>query len=199
MKKLLKLLGALTLVLVVGALGSGLWERAFSPALDWVVGSVVRAIAAVSSGFSDYVYREAAKGFHEKPSLVLLSFVLVGAASYFSGAWFGMWTAEREERLRMAPSRLRSALTHRLMGFVLSALAIMVLILLMQASYSNRIATYSLNSIEILGASVTNATRLELRSQFFSMRRAEDFAKLNERLTSLAVQADVQLPDFDPL
>ena len=62
-------------VVVLGAIGSGLWDRLGSPFLDAVVRAIITAIDALIGTYKDSIYREASYGFHEKPASILYSFV----------------------------------------------------------------------------------------------------------------------------
>ena len=64
MKKTLKLLGAATLTILLGALGSGLWTILQTP-LAWCGRSVLTLLASIFTGFRDSVYQDVAKGFHD--------------------------------------------------------------------------------------------------------------------------------------
>jgi hypothetical protein len=63
--------------LLVGALGSGLWEIGIKPAGTWIGRATLDVVTLGSSQLKDAVYLEAAKGNHEKASLEIWSVVII--------------------------------------------------------------------------------------------------------------------------
>lgn len=62
--------------LFLGALGSGLWDMLVKPSGRWIGQAVLTVVSLGSSSVKDAVYREAARGAHEAPSLVFLQLLL---------------------------------------------------------------------------------------------------------------------------
>jgi hypothetical protein len=85
-KKIFKRIGAIIGIILLGAIGSGFWSKILSPACSWVVDKIIRAVGAISISFKNYVYLNAAKGFHEAHSLSLL-FLFLGM---ITGLYIGM-------------------------------------------------------------------------------------------------------------
>src|SRR5262245_29883165 len=83
-KYILWLLG----MVLLGAIGSGAWERILSPLLTYLSGAALRAIGSVSESFKDSIYYDAAEGFHEEAAHEILSMIMGGifAVSFFAMA-----------------------------------------------------------------------------------------------------------------
>ena len=197
-RKPAKILGGIAAAIVLGAIGSGLWETLLSPGLELTVSGVVRLFAALSHTFKDFVYSEAARGFHEKHSLALLVFLLCFFAGVGSGILFSiLWGPRGREERKRRWSGLRR---HRYAAVVLAAsVFIMTLFVAMRESYANWITTWTLASIESLGGGVSPAVQAELRADFYRMRQADDFYVLHRRLLGLAEELGLELRSFKPL
>jgi hypothetical protein len=61
--------------LILGALGSGLWDLALKPGGQWITREILTAATLGSMSLKDGVYRQAAKGLHEEAALDLLVYV----------------------------------------------------------------------------------------------------------------------------
>lgn len=57
--------------IVLGAIGSGVWERLLGPALSYAQHGLFNIANILSRSYSGYVYSEIAKGFHEEAALTL--------------------------------------------------------------------------------------------------------------------------------
>jgi hypothetical protein len=80
-----KVVLGLIATIILGAVGSGLWDLAGKPATQWFGQAILTGATLGSSAIKDATYREAAKGFHEASALALVG--LISGASL--GAWGG--------------------------------------------------------------------------------------------------------------
>ena len=71
-----KVLGGFAAAILLGAIGSGVWERLLSPLLDGGYRATVDLVSHVSVAYKDNIYLAASKGFRE--DLSLRTFSLVG-------------------------------------------------------------------------------------------------------------------------
>ena len=181
--------------LLLGGIGFGLWEGAFAP-MDWAV----QILAAVSPTFRDAIYREATKGFnlmHSAASFTILALtvVAIGYVSLWSANYLLKKFSPEEQTLTL----FQFAKHHILFNAVAVMIILGSLLVNMQISYSQRVMTYSMNSIEVLAPEIPSATRLRLRLDFFCIRNADDFYLLNEKLHKLSEATGTQLPTFKPV
>ena len=181
--------------LLLGGIGFGLWEGAFTP-MDWAV----QILAEVSPTFRDAIYREATKGFnlmHSAASFTILALtvVAIGYVSLWSANYLLKKFSPEEQTLTL----FQFAKHHILFNAVAVMIILGSLLVNMQISYSQRVMTYSMNSIEVLAPEIPSATRLRLRLDFFCIRNADDFYLLNEKLHKLSEATGTQLPTFKPV
>jgi hypothetical protein len=214
-------LGGLAAILL-GAVGSGVWERLLSPALHALSDASFRALGAVSSSFKDAIYAEAAKGFHEVPPLTMLALFLgLATTSLVAYSIFNVtdsfkrsnvdeFETENESHAALEAaieankahiaalerSLRRLALT---IAFLSLAFFISASFLVVRSWYINTITTYATNSIDIVAPASTPEEVLSLRSEFARVRVARDFYAFNDHLLSLSKRSGLPLPTFSPL
>jgi hypothetical protein len=64
--KIFKYLGALVGTILLGAIGSGVWERILAPFLNSVSNNLTKFLSQISVGFSDSLYADAAWNFGDQ-------------------------------------------------------------------------------------------------------------------------------------
>jgi hypothetical protein len=204
-KKLLKVFGTLAAAILIGAIGSGVWETLLKPLLQNTAETIVVLFSWVSSTFKDSVYREAAVGFHEKYSLTLVIFIY--------GVTSGVLFIKLNENLlrswlrkNLKASKEMDDITTKSMMINFFIVAILTLSILSMGifitareSYINRITTWSLTSIERLNTSVSASEYAELKTQFYRVNDANDFYAFHLNLKQAADQKGVKLRAFEPL
>ena len=181
--------------LLFSGIGLSFWEGSFAP-MDWAV----RFLAAVSPTFRDVIYREATKGFelmHSAANLTILALMVV-AIGYIT-LWGANYLLKKFSRGESTLTLFQFAKHHIVFNILAVIVILGSLIVNMQLSYSAEVMTYSMNSIEVLAPEIPNATRLQLRLDFFCIRNAGDFYLLNEKLHRLSETTGTQLPAFKPV
>src|SRR5664280_2405003 len=68
-----QIVGGIIAAIILGAIGSGVWERFLAPASDATYRVLVGLISTVSLSYKDSIYEAAARGFNESYSLQLFS------------------------------------------------------------------------------------------------------------------------------
>lgn len=201
----LKVIGGLAAAILIGAIGSGVWEALLKPLLQYGAEVVVGLFAWVSTAFKDSIYREAAEGFHEKHSLTLITFiygVIAGAITSILFIWpLRGWI---KKKIRAKPEALEAipeVTTRKLFITAVLVLSILALGIFVTAreSYVNRIATWSLTSIERLNSSVSPLEYAAFKATYFRVNDANDFYAFHARLKKAAQEKGVELREFDPL
>jgi hypothetical protein len=85
MRKYFRLSAILTVVgaLVLGALGSGLWELLFKPLLAWITTLFLNIATLGINSLRDDLYAEIAKGIYDRSGLLGLSLLVAWATTFF--------------------------------------------------------------------------------------------------------------------
>jgi len=74
--KFIKISGSVLLVIFLGAIGSGLWERFLSPVIDKLIEVTINGMSCIVSSYRDSIYVTAAEGFHESSAVSLYTVAL---------------------------------------------------------------------------------------------------------------------------
>jgi MFS family permease len=204
-RNFLKAIGGLLAAILLGAIGSGVWEAALKPLLQYLGELIVTLSSSVSVTFKDGLYSEAAEGFHEKHSLALITFiygVIAGVATValmVGPVWRRLRALKRErtEAPKVSPSAGRRRLFVAIVG-VFSIVALGMFVTARDA-YINRVTTWSLTSIERLGGAISPKEYANLRSLFFRVDSTKDFYEFHSRLKAVSQTNNVALEEFDPL
>ncbi len=81
--KYLKIIFAAILTIILGAIGSGVWERFLSPAFDKTREIIINVMNYFVISYKDSIYADAAKGFHEYSADSLYCLVLICIVSLY--------------------------------------------------------------------------------------------------------------------
>jgi len=174
--------------------------------LDLVIAAVVGGFASVSTAFKDSIYRDAAQGFHEKHSLILLVFFWGTLAGVATGLllMIKFMPRVRSILLRLRETNSQEPAGAQRLGVWLAVLAVAslftaLLFLAMMESYTNRVTTWSLTSLERLRAEFEPREYEQMRAAFFSVDNAQDFYAFHRVVVERAQRSHIKLHRFDPL
>ena len=197
--KIIKRIGAIVGLIFMSIVGNALWSKFLSPGWDWTVDKSIRGISTVSTSFKTYIYKEAAKGFHEEHSLTLLVLFL----GVITGIYIALLISRHILRLEKPREKIKAFLgSHK--EFVIFHFLVLVLIvtsfsMIIQSTYSNKIAMKSLNSIEIVSPFVKEKDRRLLKSKFLRIKSCEDYIAFYNKMKSIADKYSLELPLHEPL
>jgi len=198
MEKILKIIMFVVVTIVLGAIGSGLWERVLAPLFDNLVQYTNYLMNMCSNIYKDSVYREVGNGFREYSSVTMHTLILmVMPMSY----WFA--TLQIRKLLR---SESDDKLSSKFASFLVSkkgyyslllltiSLSIAIFISIAKIIYVNEVITYSFRSLNIVAPYLPDQEIENLKSRFYSIQSASDFYAFNERLLAVANKDHVHLP-----
>lgn len=205
-KKVLYWFGGVLGVILLGAIANGVWSGILSPALSWFVDIVIRSFSLISVSFKNNIYQEAAKGFHEAPSLenfficlaVFFATIWAFSSVIFSQISKRLTTEEasKEDLLKLKRKLNRDRIT---VSILLLTFFLMFLWSLLKLQYANRIITQSLNSVEIISPFIEQKEYLSLKSDFYRVKNAEDYEAYYKKMVDLSDEHEIELPLFKPL
>ncbi|MBU6391666.1 MAG: hypothetical protein KGQ83_05460, partial [Planctomycetes bacterium] len=185
-QKLLKIIGGIAAAILLGAIGSGVWERILSPGLNGFYRISVNVISSISLNYKDAIYKSAAKGFHETYSFRvfgIIGLLLVLAALFLVLVYINFWNTNRTSHFFAAFSNqwLRWQATVVCLAF---ALAVMYGL---QRHYAiNKTVTYAIRSTDILRPKIGEQKYFELLAEFYQIRTAKQFYSFNEAIIQQA-------------
>lgn len=200
LKKALKIVVGFAATIVLGAIGSGLWERFLGPFLDWLARQTVGAFAWGHTSYRDSIYENAAKGFHEVHSLALYTTLLALLPIAYLFLLRRHPAERRPERTR---SQVRKFVRSRKGYWFIYALTMAVFIAVafstLRLRHINETITYSLSTFEIVRPYVGELQYTKYRSRFFAIRTAAEFDELHAEVIAVARANNIRLPDYTPL
>lgn len=200
LQKTLKIVLGIAATIVLGAVGSGLWERFLGPFLDWLTRQTVGAFAWGHSSYRDSIYENAARGFHEAHSLALYTtFIGLLPIAYL----FLLRRHPTERQPEGARSPLREFIRSRSGYWLIFALTMAIFVgaafSALRLRHINETITYSLSTFEIVRPYVGELQYTKYRSRFFAMRNAREFDEVHSELVAIAKANNIRLPDYTPL
>jgi len=213
------LLGILGTILL-GALGSALWDVALRPASRKLGTLLFTLLTLGAKRARDGIYREAARGHHELPALFILAFVIIAIATagiIISALGVDLLTGGsvatyRQELVSTCiseigtsePIYIRTCLQDKRMEQFGTYIPFLILILIfstirllyqfMRINAINLTITYFEQCIRVLGPFLPTKDRRQLEQAFALMESKEAFEELVKELKRVAEANGVRLP-----
>jgi len=198
-KKILTGIAAVLGTILLGAIGSGLWERCLSHLLDWIVKLVVSGMSLASNTYKNGIYEEAAKGFHEYSSLFLHTLVLTMVPMFYCYVLIRHPHVKKDGVDNKTRTFLRSRIGYYTLTILTFAVMIVFSLYLTKTTYINTIVTITRQSISILAPLIQESDEKELWAMYYSMTTEKDFQEFKSRLENLAKEKSVILPQYPGL
>jgi len=198
-----KYLGGGVGVIILGAIGSGLWAEVLSPLWNMLTDAIVKLFSLVSASFTNTIYSEAAKGFHEEHSLTLLLFLMIIMCVMALSLLVLLKILKNSDKTDKVKNTIDKFFRLKPNFVVLLFIALLNIILLafisIQMSYVNKVTTNSLNSISIVAPHIGIQQTLELRSMFHSIETSDDYKDFYKKLKTVEKAFKLKLPVSAPL
>lgn len=184
-------------VIVLGAIGSGVWQIIGQPIVDFIVELTVDTINVFFSSYKDSIYARASLGFHERASnnlftLVMMVFLVVPIILSVRG------------KLDLIPERYENSfiffISLRIFQVInLAVLVSLVIYMVTQNSYVNRVIIYVDTSLDRLAPYESEETITELRAEFREVQTASDYHSLYAEIESLILENGLESRSQPPL
>ena len=195
--RIAKLIGGIIITILLGAIGSGLWERILSPAIDTIYRGTVSFIASIYACYLDSIYKEASRDLPDiyQKKIAFLILTILACYLIFVSFKYGNWHSSFLNRLVTVTKR-QLHFHGMLFGgliFVLSYFA------MAKADYAQEIKSYSFHSMEILRPYIGESEYFYLKSRYYQISSSSDFQKFNEILLEKREIHAIDLPEFTPI
>ena len=171
-RTILKIIGGLLLTVLLGAVGSGVWEKVLSPLLQYTSSEVSSALSRVSASYSNSLYSSAAAypGTGRGGDTATLLFIILLLA------WVAWSLRDKSENIVV---RAFDRALKMYKGWFGAAYALVALIFVVIASAKqvevSRIQRESLTKLEVIRPTVGEQRYLQLRAQYFGMKTEKDY------------------------
>ena len=186
-RTVLKVIGGLLLTVLLGAVGSGVWEKILSPLLQYTSSEVSSTLSHVSASYSNSLYSSAAAypgtGRGGDPATLLFIVLLFALLA---------WLLQDKSDNMLIRTFGRALLMYK--GWPGAAYVLVLLITVIIGSAKqvevSRIQRESLTKLEVIRPTVGEKRYLELRAQYFSIKTKKDYMAFIKALEPSEVQLD---------
>ncbi|MFT7683326.1 MAG: hypothetical protein ACI935_002817 [Moritella dasanensis] len=198
MYKYFKILLGVIVTIVLGAIGSGLWERVLSDSFDQFILWSINVINIIFTSYKDDIYASAATGFHESYALSTYGLIVsLLPVVYYAAV---LRHPSRKANLEETATEVRAShftsskngywfivgLTFTVFAFSLHTNAKM--------RYTNEVLTYSLRSLDIIEPYIDEHRFKILRSKFYQVKNTQKFEAFYSEINSVANKNSLGLP-----
>ena len=180
-KRLLSIFG----VIILGALGSGLWESVISPFISWLSKKAFYFSKLISSNFTDSVYQSVSNGFYKSPSLQIdnfLSIVLIIVFAYLIKLYVNL----------QKPPKLKKRWAFIFWTSIFIGLTSSVFSIL-KTTFITETTAKTLSNIEIISPAIEEKEYRKLKSEFHSMTSEKDYLELQKKIIEIAEKNNLRL------
>lgn len=219
MNRKIKLIGAISVTVVLGAVGSGVWEYVLKPGLSGTTAVVLDIATLGIDSYKDSLYSEVARGFREKSSVTLLSVAmyLIGIfAVTIAARIFPLWSRimrshgiSSNPETQQVKSSLLKTVQHQANRIVFQKPSAVILIIgyifisvfmfvgMTRVIYVNSAQSHFYQSLRIIAPYIKIQKEQEMVSAFSSVSTELDYRDLIAELKSIAQQNSETLPKFE--
>lgn len=195
-KKFVKIILGVMLTILLGAIGSGVWERLLSPTLSKISNLITSSVASISDRYSDSIYSTASYlvSFDQSRTVHLLLFLFI-----FFGLFAYAIYSKKDNKILSLINKAMMTYCRGWSGIIFSgAFLIVIFFLIATDSTTREIRYYSTKNMEIVRPYIGEKQYLMLRSNYLSMNNKDDFKKFLENLYAAASTTPIKIKKFDP-
>jgi hypothetical protein len=183
--------------LLLGALGSGLWEAVVKPSMLWF-GTVMLDVGTLGlSSLRDGMYLDVAKGTYERAGVMLLA-MATGILCGFCTAPIvvGLAFRNRDDEGRPNSLVVRAFDKNWILVTIALVLAIVFFVSFFRVSYIVRASSYADQLLHVTAPYVNENDRLMHQSELAQVETKEDYVILIGKLRGIASSNGASVPDF---
>ena len=200
--------------IILGAIGSGLWEIFLAPIFNWFSDLFLRLLSSIFDGYVNSIYGEVGKIPIEKPGLlpfanIVVWVILLPWIFIYLLYWKTNLLKSKIENPKssqdLSPKELLIRLKKirsRIFWFLIPMAILATLSyshVLFETTHALKTAIFIERSIEIIAPSIGENQRLQLRADYRAIDNAEKFYILYDKLHELANAHSVDLPEYSPI
>jgi len=205
---------SILLTIFLGAIGSGLWETVFKPIIYKIGNAIFTLLSFGAKRARDNIYKKAARGHHELPSLLILFVVLVLPSALMLGAesrfYQKIYQEESyksklietckdnvgEEKIDCIKKNLKIKIGNLLHIFTLLTVLVLVFTFRMFLSLNktNSAITYYQQCLKICRPIINETTFFKIEQNFSLIETQEQYFETIKILEELAEENSLKLP-----
>jgi hypothetical protein len=193
-KNLIRAIASLLAAIIVGAIGSGVWERVLSPALSYAAGRITKFLSEISQNYADSLYKSAANLYHVADPRDVSAWI---SALLCLGLFINALRSKRDNRLIGFMNRVNVNLFTGWVGIVYClALLVAFLFIIARNKAVEDIQMYVQSQTEIIRPYVGEVEYRRLRSDYLRVESKPDFDKFLSELYASSETANVRIEKF---
>ena len=192
MNKIVKLFFGALATILLGAIGSGFWEKFLSPLLSYLSKLITSTISSLSTSYSDSIYAKASNitSTHDGAVTIIFFFISFGLFMY----------ALNSKKENIFIRIIHQSVNMNFQGWFgiinTGAFFIVAIFLLSTETTVKQIRMYSVKQMEIVRPYLGEDKYLQLRSEYLRIKSKTDFDKFIDKLNSSAKSASISLDKF---
>jgi ABC-type amino acid transport system permease subunit len=180
------------LTIVLGAIGSGLWDSVIKPSTTFLMDTGITIGTLGVKSFQEDIYKEIAKGHHERLSLSILN-IIIGV---MIGLILGVFTIKHSRRKKK--DEPEDAAKKRTRSFIIVLYLIFSSVFLLvhnvRSIYINRSITYYNQLFVISSPYISEQDRLSVASRFGQIQNSQDYDRIIAELAAIITGHGQTLP-----
>ena len=185
--KYIKIIGGIIITIILGAIGSGVWEKILSPFFYYIV----QFSSNIYSGYLDAIYDSASMYIPDiyQIKISFLILIIVSLSMIFFSLKNGNWKFNGFININKELKQ-NFHIMGLLMGSLLFAFSIFTLSF---KHYAYEIKQYSFHSLEVLRPYIGERKYLLLKSQYYQISSTQDFNNFNSLLIDISKEHNIEL------
>lgn len=189
MNKYIKLVAGILGTILLGAIGSGVWDWVLSDAFSWLGNFVLTIGSSLSQTYLDSLYDDIWKGssYSYLKEIYILTFVIYLMLPTL------MVLSKRKRLERSKNSKPRKAPNKFLLAIMICAVGVMLVIKVWETSFSVKSATVLQANISIVSPYITTEKALELNSLLNRVDNQKKAIELKEEIKVLASDNNIKI------
>ena len=198
--------------IILGAVGSGLWDLVLSDIILWIGEAVLTLFSRISAGYLDLLYKDVGKGplypLVREPLVVVFSFLVALPAVFVLITWTKLKKLKQQigddksEKPEISPEdKLKTVDRFFKIGVLPYFCVVTVFFILQvwQALYTHSASSYLERSLDIVAPHIAAHELQVLVARYRSIDSASEFSKLKIALETIASENNAKLPEFEPI
>lgn len=195
MPKPLKIVFSILGAIIIGAIGSGVWEKILSPVFSYILQYINKFISSLFESYRDSIYSAAASSLADDYSF--RSFIV---ATLLTALILLVTTTITCNPFKTSLSSVSPSTKDRLQQLpLLVSLAFCATVLISTSRHESikKTNSYCTRSLHIVRPYITEPEYHKLYSDFYQIKNAVQFNDLNKKLIDISKNHKLRLPEFE--
>ncbi len=194
---------------IVALIINGLWDSFVAKYFYSFTSTFVEIASVIFTSYKDGIYAKASLGVRESylPILLSVSFLFIMIISHLSRSMIkgllyiilDMIILNSDKKSNIREIAKDSFFSVKLFTPMLVIVMILSIFTVSTISYTNRVVTYSIRSLDIVKPYMPENEHDKLTSQFYQVRNTDDYDNFNKKITNVAEKHSLRLPRNAPL